>query len=116
MPRPSKPIGRSPVKRRKPKPRPAALRDDAFLLWLRRQACCSCSTLNGRLHHAHHPRRGAGLALKAPDASAITLCMFCHHHLHSLNGPFTGWSRAKLQDWEAEQNARQRAEYERRAA
>lgn len=53
--------------------------------------------------HAHHPRIGTGLALKAQDRQAIPLCWLHHRCLHDLRGPFEHFNRAMLRAWQTEQ-------------
>lgn len=123
----SKPMARSRMRRRKPKGQPAERKDEAFLAWLRRQPCCMCRRrwTASLPNHAHHPRRSddepVGGGQKAPDQEALTLCPSdprdgwkgCHDHRHEKTGPFSGWSKDEVADWERWQNQRQRALYER---
>jgi hypothetical protein len=110
MARSSSQLRRSAMPRSRPGKQPPERADAAFLAWLRRQPCVMCA--NPPPSHAHHPRTGAGTSIKAPDATAISLCLVCHHDLHALAGRFRGWLREKLRTWEASCNAMLRAAYE----
>lgn len=49
---------------------------------------------------AHHPT-GAGLALRDGDERAIVMCAFHHREcLHRFAGPFAGWSKEQVHEWE----------------
>lgn len=103
-------LKRSRMARSRPKGQPAHKRDDAFLAWVRRQPYCMCKKRGP--NHAHHPRYGAGVGMKAADRFAISLCetviavVGCHDHRHRKTGPFKEMDREAVRDWEAAQSAR----------
>lgn len=120
-------LKRSRIRKRKPRGQPAERSDREYLAWLRRQPCRMCGRpWTPRLpNEAHHPRRDAdgpvGTGLKAADRLALTLCATdvpegrkgCHDHRTDKTGPFSGWSKDEVADWEREKGAAQRALYER---
>lgn len=76
--------------------------DPAYLELVRGLPCCAAALGWCRGPNvAHHPRHLAGgVGLKAPDSCAIDLCDGHHRDLHSLSGPFKGWTRDQLRDWQ----------------
>lgn len=68
-----------------------------------REAECS-----GRID-PHHAGRRPGMALKAPDDTAIPLCRWHHRALERLFGPFHGWVAEQLWAWREERIAETRA-------
>lgn len=71
---------------------------------LRRAPCCTC---NRRGCEPHHPtkdrfRSPRGADRRAHDVFAIPLCHRCHMALHALGGPFKGWTRKRMRDWESD--------------
>jgi len=104
---------RTPIKRRRRKPRPVD--DPVYLDWLRSRPCRVCGA---RVTSPHH-RLGAGMALRAPDREAMDLCgdgvRGCHGSIHSLMwGPFAGWTREQRRAFEDEAVRQLQREYERR--
>lgn len=77
-------------------------RDASYLVRVRAMPCCARDMgLCGGRRHAHHPRHLApGIARKAPDDCAISLCARHHGELHALSGPFKRWQRQRLRDWQ----------------
>jgi hypothetical protein len=55
-----------------------------------------------------------GASLRSEDAGAIALCVMHHHNLHTLSGPFRGWTKARRKAWEAQRVAHFRELWERR--
>lgn len=105
----SKPLARTPLKRGKPIRRKAPRRlkrdtsDPAYLDLVRRLPCAAFYLGGSCIEpiQAHHPRHLAGgISLKAPDAVAVPLCLKHHGCLHSLNGPFKGWTKKHLHEWQ----------------
>jgi hypothetical protein len=43
------------------------------------------------------------MSMRCHDHKAISLCAAHHNALHGLTGPFKGWGRERLQDWERSQ-------------
>ena len=110
----------SPMRRTRMKRRPRRAKpgdDPARLRWLRAQPCAACGRIGPS--HAHHPRHGVGLALKAPDSDAIPLCasdprtgrLGCHDALHRRHGLFWGWDSVRVMCWEMAQTARYQERY-----
>ncbi len=92
--------------------------DKAYRDWLHGQACIAC-VQGGRLQDYRtsvHHRTGAGLALRAHDHEGIPLCgdgvRGCHGSAHSLMfGPFKGWTKARLREWQEDRIKELRNEY-----
>ncbi len=96
----SKPLARSPIRRKPPRKRKGS--DPAYLAFIREQPCAVCSRKwwikrqDSKTQAAHVGARGLGQ--KAPDKTAIPLCRF--HHLaskaaaHTLGKRF--WERHEL--------------------
>lgn len=103
-------LTRSPMRRKPRKARPGA--DPTRLRWVRTLPCC-CGCGAPPPSHAHHPRHGVGLALKAPDADAFPLAQACHRAFHERRGFARGWGKERAADWEREQTAIYQARYER---
>jgi hypothetical protein len=63
--------------------------------------CCMCGaeSTSEQRSEVHH-RTGAGMALKANDTDSMPLCAWCHRHFHALTGPFRGWVKSKLREWQ----------------
>lgn len=90
----------------------------AYRAWLLRQPCaCQPCVAAVVIHHstvgetAQHPkslggRRGKGQ--RASDAAGIPLCNRHHANFHELRGPFGGWEKQQLRDWQNSQVQRLR--------
>lgn len=88
--------------------------DETYLTYVRSLPCCAPTIYpcrNPSPQHAHHPRTGVGLALKAPDREAIPLCWLHHKCLHDLRGPFEHFNREMLRAWQRTQADRTRRDY-----
>lgn len=81
----------------------SSTKDPTYLARVRQLICCAYY-LGGSCESpidAHHPRHLApGIARKAPDACAIPMCRKHHACLHGLLGPFKGWKRDRLREWQ----------------
>ena len=114
-----KPMSRSkPIRKRAARParRPAGFEDQAYLDWLETQPGRSPRGLTPPPsigHHLRHTETGAPMGGHIKDdRRAISLSWENHGHIHKLtSGPFKGWSVARVQAWENEQLAEQRARY-----
>ena len=79
--------------------------DPKYLQWIREQPCVMCKrTPSAEVHH----ETGAGMGLRAHDHKAMPLCHRCHMAFHAVHGPFKGWDRKKLNEWQKEQYQRTR--------
>lgn len=108
----STPLGRSWIKRKRPRVRDDA--DPKYRAWLRRQPCAVPGCIARRCHAHHHSLMESGTSKKCADRFSFSLCV--RHHvpgLHSLAGFFKGWTREQLKAWQDEMCARYRAAYER---
>lgn len=91
-------------------------RDTRYLRLVRRLPCVvvGIATMAGMPctgpTHAHHAGRRPGVALKAPDDTAIPLCHHHHAEWHDLRGYFLGWTKTQRRQWSDEQIAATRAE------
>jgi hypothetical protein len=61
--------------------------------------------------HAHHATGGKGLGTRNHDHRTIGLCTKHHTERHALSGPFKGWNKQRIRDWEEATSARLRREY-----
>ncbi len=89
--------------------------DPEYLKWLRSLPCCAAHAAapGGECFgpiEAHH-ETGGGLALKAPDARAIPLCLKHHRNFHDAVGVFKGWPKAHRKDWQRRMVAKTQAAY-----
>lgn len=66
-------------------PKTERLRSPRHLAWIRTLPC-SVPGCTGEMVQAHHVRKGAGVALKPSDRSAVGLCL--DHHTEGHQG---GW-------------------------
>jgi hypothetical protein len=64
---------------------------------------CAVDGCRSPWQDAHHPT-GAGMALRSSDLYAIPLCHAHHMAFHSLSGPFKGWTKAKIREWQLERS------------
>lgn len=95
-----KPLTRSAMKRRPPRrlARPDA--DPAYLAWVRTQPCCLRSDACEGPIEAHHAGKNPGVAMKAPDATAVPLCRRHHRQITDHTGVFAKMARAFLRAWQ----------------
>lgn len=104
------------INRRRSRPRRSPYpRDPARLAWLRGRPCRAPGQRHpgGDSHHLRHDQHGNSLGAHVKDDSrAISLCRAHHRDVEQRTGPFKGWTRAEVQDWENRQVAEQAAEYE----
>lgn len=95
--------------------------DPAYISWVHSRACMLVHIGGcGGPIQAHHPRSGAGTALRGHDHTAIPLCR--EHHIYDLHGLaahlndapgfFIGLTRDERRAWEADAIKRTRALYE----
>lgn len=61
--------------------------------------------------HAHHPTGKKGMGTKRDDADAYALCSKHHTERHALSGPFKGWEKRRIRDYEAAQAESFRRQY-----
>lgn len=93
-----------------------------YRAWLLRQPCC-CQPCVGTviIHHStvgeteRHGkslggRRGKGQ--RASDAAGMPLCNRHHGNFHDLKGPFKGWEKPALRQWQNDQVAELHARFE----
>lgn len=73
------------------------LRDSDYLRRVRALPCCKCGGKGGE---AHHTTFGRGMAQKSPDRETMPLCWQCHYDFHSLTGPFKGWEKQQIREWQ----------------
>ena len=75
--------------------------DRAYLAWVRSLPCLfEGGDCDGPID-AHH-RTGGGMALKVPDDQTLPLCRQHHMDRHALRGPFLGWDKATVKQWEVD--------------
>lgn len=90
--------------------------DDAYREWVRTQPCCAPCAPSGCWPNieAHHAG-SSGMGQRAHDHTCIPLCS-AHHvpGLHQNAGPFKGWKREQLRDWQDERIEELRTRYARR--
>lgn len=111
---------RSPLRRKRSAVRRSSrVRDDAYLAWVRRQPCAVHAAYGSAGYpwpqmlismlacfgpiDPEHKREGVGMGQKASDRDAWPCCRTHHDERHSLTGVFTGWTRAQLRQFIAEQ-------------
>ncbi len=61
--------------------------------------------------HVHHAQGGKGLGTRNHDHSGKPLCAGHHTQRHGLSGPFKGFDKRRIRDWEAEHSERCRRLY-----
>ncbi len=104
-------LKRTAMKRRAPRKR--AGNDPAYRRFITGFDCCApqCEA-KAPSHPHHHSLTGErGTAQKPHDSYCMPLCFVSHRDLHSLSGPFKGWSKAQLKDWQDERVAHFRSLY-----
>jgi hypothetical protein len=71
-------------------------------LFVRIVPCCApvpnCNTQSV----AHHSTVGRGKSQKSDDDQAMGLCPRHHADFHALSGPFKGWEREQIREWQQE--------------
>ena len=113
--KPRKPLVRTRMKRKPPRRLKKAGSDPAYLAWVRTLPCAvpfpglGCK---GRMH-AHHAGRKPGVALKAPDSTAIPLCDAHHRQWHDASGIFADLTKAERASYADMQIARTQAAWSR---
>jgi hypothetical protein len=103
--------GRISPKRATPR-RAAAVRDPAYLAFVRTLPCAAPVACR-RPSQAHHAGL-RGLGQRASDDTAVPLCAQHHADWHAAAGPFRGWDRAARAAWALTVIAETRALYARR--
>lgn len=98
-----------------PSKRPVEYIDEAYLEWLRTQRGVfpgGTTPAPSVPHHARHDANGASLGRNVKDDTrAIPMSTLNHDYLHSLSGPFKGWTRQRLHDWLDDEIAVHRQRY-----
>lgn len=61
--------------------------------------CPRTYALGGRIDAAHMGEEGHHMRAKASDLTVVPLDHHTHLQMHSLAGPFRGWTKAELRDW-----------------
>jgi hypothetical protein len=97
--------------------------DKVYIAWVRRQPCAAC--LGPGPCEPHHSTNGStlsdspkaiggrrGKGQRAHDHESLPLHMRCHRQFHDLKGPFEGWDKAFIREWQDAQVAEHRARYE----
>ena len=83
--------------------KPKRLVDEPYLAWVRTLPCrVRESDLDHRCQgdvQAHH-RVGGGMGTKTGDRQTFPLCAGHHRARHDMNGPFKGWDRERMREWE----------------
>ena len=101
---PRAPLKRKSYPRRKaPRRTTRQVREPEYLAWLHTQSCAAwvldtCCGCKGRIEAHHAGVRGVGQ--RAPDATAIPLCV--RHHREpgfAVMQPFLTWSKAQRRAW-----------------
>ena len=102
---------RKPMRKRRPTPRPHLHADHAYLAFLRALPCRAPGTQlhpGGDAHHLRHAATGASMGAHVKDdCRAISLCRGHHRDVELGQGPWKGWSRADIKEWESEQASAQ---------
>lgn len=104
------PLRRTRMKRRRPRPQPAHLRDDVYKAWIRKQPCC-CGCGQDAPCDPAHERRQTGLALKAHDHTCIPLRRQCHRDYDGRKGKWAGWTNEQRNIWHDVKVTHHRARY-----
>lgn len=116
-----KPMRRGrPVRARRATPRNLGDRsDEGYLAYLREQPCRAPATATHwgagyrcDPHHARHTATGASMGAHVKDdRRALSLCREHHDAIELGTGPWKGWTRDQVKQWENQQIAEQRAAY-----
>ena len=109
-------IERKPMKRRPRRARPGD--DPAYRRWIAGLDCCAPGCVAKAPSHPHHHSLTGerGTAQKPHDHYCMPLCFRSHRELHSLSGPFKGWSKVQLREWQTDRVLELRARYARERA
>lgn len=99
LPRQTRPIKRSPIKYRPPRRLGTTQSDPHYLAFVRTLPCCAGPTLCGGRVDPHHAGRRPGIGMKAPDRTAIPLCVAHHRDWHGGGGSFLFWSKERRREW-----------------
>jgi hypothetical protein len=91
-------------RKRRPRRLSRAGSDPAYLAWVRTQYCAvGISTWRAYVCegtiHAHHAGRRPGVAMKAPDDTAIPLCSKHHRQWHDGTGVFAPFTKLQRFAW-----------------
>jgi hypothetical protein len=86
--------------------------DKMYTEWLRSQPCA----MEGHSEcigapHVHHATGRKGLGTRNHDQTGVCVCSKHHTERHALSGPFKGWRKQQIRDWEETTAARLRREY-----
>lgn len=98
-----KAIKRTAIARRATRPKPG--QDKEYLARVRLMPCVGArlSSCEGHGVDPHHAGRRPGVAMKAPDASAIPMCRHHHDRFHDAQYPFKDWNKERRREWQDEQ-------------
>lgn len=61
--------------------------------------------------HVHHTPGRKGLGQRNSDDTGKPLCAGHHTQRHALSGPFKGWTKATIREWEERTSAHYRRLY-----
>ncbi len=86
--------------------------DPEYAAFLRTLPCCMMGhgPCVGAVHVHHEPGR-KGLGTRNHDHTGKPLCAGHHTQRHSLSGPFKGWNKWRIRDWEASTATKLRGVY-----
>lgn len=86
--------------------------DKKYTAFLRQQKChmVGHGKCLGALH-VHHAQGRKGLGTKNHDHTGKPLCTGHHTQRHALSGPFKGWTKDRIRQWEEETSAYYRRIY-----
>ena len=96
-------FARLPQVRKEPR-RSSREHDSVYLAKVRTLTCC-VARLGMQPHScmgtvvAHHAGTH-GMGQKCADSQTIPLCSLAHSCLHDFRGPFAGWTRSRMREWE----------------
>ena len=89
--------------------------DQDRLDWLHGRPCAAPGHEHCRLPvDVHHDTQNRALGTKSPHSCGIPICHVAHMGFHSNSGPFKGWKRAQLREWQTAQVERFQAAWDRR--
>ena len=90
---------RSYIRARRPRRLDTAQSNPAFLQWLHGEPCCAADLgpCMGPIE-AHHAGPKPGIALKAPDATAVPICRGHHKAVTERRGSFAGKTREEMRE------------------
>lgn len=86
--------------------------DKEYNAFLRGFPCCMAGhgECLGALH-VHHAQGRKGLGQRNSDTTGKPLCTKHHQERHALSGPFKGWNKQRIRDWERDTAERYRRLY-----